>query len=97
MWAIKTVQQHYTPGCEMLGMLDEFRQMMNACIHVGLVENVTSLKVLSLKAYKQLAIYDAMSYYKLCAISSATGIYEIIAGPSDMERSKQSLMFGVCG
>ncbi|MGO9645055.1 MAG: hypothetical protein ACLPY5_09940 [Candidatus Bathyarchaeia archaeon] len=74
MWAVKTVQQHYTPGPEILRMLDEFRQMMNACIQVGLVENVTSLKALSLKAYSQLAAYDAMSYYKLCAISGATGI-----------------------
>jgi putative transposase len=74
MRAIKSVQQHYTPSPEILRMLDEFRQMMNTCTQVGLAENVTSLKALSLKAYKQLAGYDAMSYYKLCAISSATGI-----------------------
>ena len=74
MRAIKTVQQHYRPGPEILRMLDEFRLMMNTCIQVGLDENVTSLKALSLSAYKQLAGYDAMSYYKLCAISSATGI-----------------------
>ncbi len=48
--------------------------MMNTCTQVGLTENVTSLKALSLKAYKQLATYNAMSYYKLCAISAATGI-----------------------
>jgi len=74
MRAVKTVQQHYTLNPEILRMLDEFRQMMNTCTRIGLAENVTSLKVLSLKAYKQLATYDAMSYYKLCAISSATGI-----------------------
>jgi putative transposase len=74
MRAVKTVQQRYMPSPEILRMLDEFRWMMNACIQVGLDENVTSLKALSLKAYKQLAGYDAMSYYKLCAISSATGI-----------------------
>ena len=74
MRAVKTVQQHYTLNPEILRMLDEFRQMMNTCTRIGLVENVTSLKALSLKAYKQLATYDAMSYYKLCAISSATGI-----------------------
>ena len=74
MRAVKTVQQHYTLNPEILRMLDEFRQMMNTCIRIGLAENVTSLKALSLKAYKQLATYDAMSYYKLCAISSATGI-----------------------
>ena len=74
MRAVKTVQQHYTLNPEILRMLDEFRQMMNTCVRIGLAENVTSLKALSLKAYKQLTTYDAMSYYKLCAISSATGI-----------------------
>jgi putative transposase len=35
---------------------------------------VTSLKSLSTKAYNQLATYDVMSYYKLCAISKASSI-----------------------
>jgi putative transposase len=74
MRAIKAVQQHYTPSPEILLMLDEFRRMMNTCIQIGLTENATSLKSLSVKAYKQLATYDAMSYYKLCAISGVTGI-----------------------
>src|SRR5208337_4888951 len=74
MRAIKTVQQHYAPGIEILRMLEEFRQMMNTCIQVGFAENATSLKALSLKAYKRLATYDSMSCYKLCAISCATGI-----------------------
>jgi putative transposase len=74
MRAIKTVQQHYAPGPEIIRMLDEFRLMMNMCIQVGLAENVTSLKALSLKAYKRLATYNVMSYYKLSAISGATGI-----------------------
>src|SRR5208337_2524567 len=74
MRAVKAVQQHYRSSPEILRMLDGFRLMLNACIQVGLVEHVTSLKALSLKAYKQLATYDAMSYYKLCAISGATGI-----------------------
>jgi putative transposase len=74
MRAVKAVQQHYTPGPETLRMLEQFRQMLNDCVRIGLAENVTSLKSLSLKAYNQLATYDAMSYYKLCAISKATGI-----------------------
>jgi putative transposase len=48
--------------------------MLNDCIRIRLAENVTSLKALSLKAYKQLSGYDVASYYKLCAISAATGI-----------------------
>ncbi len=48
--------------------------MVNDSIRIGLAENVTSLKSLSLKAYRQLEPYDSMSYYKLCAISKAAGI-----------------------
>jgi len=48
--------------------------MINDSIRIGLAENVSSLKSLSLKAYRQLEQYDAMSYYKLCAISKAAGI-----------------------
>ena len=55
-------------------MLEQFRQMLNDCIRIGLAENTTSLKSLSLKAYKQLSRYDVASYHKLCAISAATGI-----------------------
>jgi putative transposase len=74
MRAVKAVQQHYTPGPEILWMLEQFRQMLNDCVRIGLAENATSLKSLSMKAYNQLASYDVMSYYKLCAISKATGI-----------------------
>jgi putative transposase len=55
-------------------LLEQFRQMLNDCIRIGLAENLTSLKSLSSKAYKQLSRYDVASYYKLCAISAATGI-----------------------
>ena len=74
MRAVKSVQQHYAPGPEILQMLEQFRQMMNDCVRIGLAENVTSLKALSTKTYHQLVTYDAMSYYKLCAISKATGV-----------------------
>jgi putative transposase len=74
MRAVKAVQQHYTPGPQILQMLEQFRQMLSDCIRIGLAENATSLKSLSTKAYNQLATHDAMSYYKLCAISKATGI-----------------------
>jgi len=70
----KSVWQHYTPAPETSWLLEQFRQMLNDCIQIGLAENVTSLKSLSLKAYRQLSRYDVVSYYKLCAISAATGI-----------------------
>ena len=74
MIAVKAVQQRYTPNNELLVLLEQFRQMVNDSIRIGLAENVTSLKSLSLKTYGQLGQYDAMSYYKLCAISKAAGI-----------------------
>jgi putative transposase len=74
MRAVKTVQQYYKPGPEILQMLEQFRQILNECVRIGVSENVTSLRSLSTKAYHQLATYDLMSYYKLCAISRAAGI-----------------------
>ncbi len=74
MIAVKAVKQNYTPNSQLLGLLEQFRQMVNDCIRVGLAENVSSLNSLSLKAYGELERYDAMSYYKLCAISKAAGI-----------------------
>jgi putative transposase len=74
MRAVKAVQQHYTSLPEILHMLEQFRQMLNDCLRIGLAGNATGLKSLSTKAYSQLATYDVMSYYKLCAIDRATGM-----------------------
>jgi putative transposase len=71
---LKAVWQNYAPDDRVLWLLEQFRQMMNDSIQIGFVENVTSLKSLSLKAYRLLSGYDVASYYKLCAISAATGI-----------------------
>jgi putative transposase len=48
--------------------------MVNDCIRIGLAENATSLKTLSKKAYHKLSRYHAPTYYRLTAISKATGI-----------------------
>lgn len=74
MRVFKSVWQHYTPTPEIPWLLEQFRQMLNDCIQIGLAENVTSLKSLSLKAYKQLNCYNVYSRHKLCAISAAAGI-----------------------
>jgi putative transposase len=71
---VKAVWQRYTPTLELPWLLEQFRQMLNDCIRIGLETNATSLKTLSLKAYKQLKGYKVPSCYKLCAISRATGI-----------------------
>ena len=71
---MKSVWQHYALNEHVLWLLEQFRQMLNECIRIGLAENMTSLKSLSLRTYKQLSGYEVMSCYKLCAISAATGI-----------------------
>jgi hypothetical protein len=58
MGAFKAVQQHYTPGPKILWMLEQFRQMVNDCIGIGLGSNLTNMNAFSLKAYHELNRYD---------------------------------------
>jgi putative transposase len=51
-----------------------FRRMVNDSIRIGLVNDVSSLRRLSLLSCSELADYDSPSCYKLCAISRAAGI-----------------------
>jgi putative transposase len=55
-------------------LLEIFKKMVNDSIRIGLFNDVSSLRKLSLLSYNQLARYDSPSYYKLCAISRAAGI-----------------------
>src|SRR5437870_13795272 len=48
--------------------------MVNDCVRIGLRENLTSMKSLSMKAYHQLSAYDVPTCYRLTAISRAAGI-----------------------
>src|SRR2546425_6220226 len=48
--------------------------MVNESLRIGMANDASSLRKLSLLSYNQLAQYDSPSYYKLCAISRATGI-----------------------
>src|SRR5213594_457092 len=72
--AVKSVWQHYAPTLDVLGLLETFRRMVNESIGIGLANDVSSLRKLSLLSYNQLAQYDSPSCYKLCAISRASGI-----------------------
>ncbi|TLY05650.1 MAG: IS200/IS605 family element transposase accessory protein TnpB [Thaumarchaeota archaeon] len=74
MQAVKAVKQNYRPTEEILSLLEDFRCMVNDCVRIGLKENLTSMKSLSMKAYHQLSAYDAPTYYRLTAISRAAGI-----------------------
>jgi len=53
----------------MLDLMETFRLMVNRCIQIGLENNITSLRALSSKSYRQLTAFKTPSYYKLCAIS----------------------------
>jgi len=72
--AIKTVRQSCEPTKEMLDLMETFRLMVNRCIQIGLENNITSLRALSSKSYRQLTAFKTPSYYKLCAISHSVGI-----------------------
>ncbi len=72
--AVKSVWQYYVPVAGVLRLLDLFRRMVNDSLRIGLLNDASSLRKLSLLSYNQLAQYDSPSYYKLCAISRAAGI-----------------------
>ncbi|TMI22341.1 hypothetical protein E6H31_02575 [Candidatus Bathyarchaeota archaeon] len=52
--ALKTVRQKHQVSPELLRLLDEFKCMVNVCIAVGIEENFSSLKTLSLRSYHRL-------------------------------------------
>jgi putative transposase len=71
--AFKTVRQKHQASRELLSLLDKFRCMVNECVAFGIEENISSLMTLSLRSYNRLSP-RTLSYYRLGAISSATGI-----------------------
>ena len=52
---VKKVKQRHKASTDLLRLLDEFRRMVNVCIAIGIEENVSSLKTLSLKSYHRLS------------------------------------------
>ncbi|MGI0018827.1 MAG: IS200/IS605 family accessory protein TnpB-related protein [Nitrosotalea sp.] len=83
---IKSVKQDFTPNETILKMMEIFRCMVNHCIRIGLENDATTLKRLSNLAYYELRQYDILSYYKIHAISRATGI---------LSNRKQSIKRGI--
>jgi len=71
---LKSVRQNYEPSEEVLNLLQTFRMMTNDCIRIGLANNASGLKGLSLLCYKELSRCNIVRYYKLHAISRAAGI-----------------------
>ena len=64
----------YLVAIDYLILLEVFRRMVNESIRIGIANDASSLRRLSLLSYNQLAQYDSPSYSKLCAISRAAGI-----------------------
>jgi len=72
--AVKCVKQTNCDLASLRPLMETFRRMVNDCIRIGLQNNAFTLKQLSKVSYQQLATYNVLSYYKLCAISHAAGI-----------------------
>ncbi|MGA3109029.1 MAG: transposase [Candidatus Bathyarchaeia archaeon] len=68
------MKQRFHPDERILGLMESFRQMTNICIWIGLENDASSLKRLSLLYYKKLRDFQLPSCYKLCSISKAAGI-----------------------
>jgi len=71
---VRSVKQSYHASPEILELLEDFRIMVNDCIRIGLSENITSMKKLSLACYHRLTSHNAPTQYRLTAISKAAGI-----------------------
>ncbi len=73
LFAVKSIKQYYKPTSELLSMMEIFSGMVNHFIRIGLDNNTSTLKKLSMLSYHQLQEYPILSYYKLNAISQACG------------------------
>ncbi len=69
----KSIKQRHIPNHDQTKMMEIFRHMVNHCIRIGLENNCSTFKKLSMLSYRQLRHYDILSYYKVNAISQATG------------------------
>lgn len=73
--AIKSVRQyHNITDHRVSNFLETFRHMINHSIRIGLQNDCSTMKRLCMLSYHKLEQYDIPSYYKLCAISKASGI-----------------------
>ena len=68
--------QSYSPSHRLLELMEEYRQMTNDSIRIGLANNkVSTMRRLSKLSYKELKKFvNVPSHYMLCAISKASGI-----------------------
>jgi putative transposase len=77
MLAIKSVKQNFQPSSKVLFLMTSSREMTNDCIRVGLRENASTLKRLSLLAYGELRRYEDVPSY-LQALRNLESSWDII-------------------
>jgi putative transposase len=70
-----SVKQDFIPDPKLLRLMELFRQMVNDCIRIGIEQNKTSMKSLSIATYQYLKRYgEVQGCYRICANSKASGI-----------------------
>ena len=69
----KSLKQFYRPSPDVLALMQEFRQMTNECIRIGLANDSSSMKRLCNLSYNRLD-KSVLSIYRLTANSKAAGI-----------------------
>ena len=57
-----------------MSLMTHFKSMVNDCIQTGILNDCSTLRRLSRLTYGELRKYPVPSYYRLCAISKASGI-----------------------
>lgn len=73
MKAVKSIKQKIPYNQDLESLMETFRKMTNHCIRIGIKNNCSTLKRLSMLSYHELH-YDILSSYKLNAISQACGV-----------------------
>jgi putative transposase len=71
--AVKSIKQKISYNQDLESMMETFRNMTNHCIRIGIKNNCSTLKRLSMLSYHELD-YNILSSYKLNAISQACGV-----------------------
>jgi hypothetical protein len=61
---LKSIKQKFTPNTDQIKMMNTFKDMVNHCIRIGLDNNCSSMKKLSLLSYHTLKDYQIQSKYK---------------------------------
>ncbi|MEO9310145.1 MAG: hypothetical protein ABI337_07600 [Nitrososphaera sp.] len=70
---LKSIKQKFTPNTDQIKMMNTFKDMVNHCIRIGIENNCSTMKKLSLLSYHALKYYQNQSKYKHKAIEQAAG------------------------